>query len=259
MNKWRICGCRTGGLHEYLLVSVFLAGCASGPAAKVHYTLEQDPASRPLQRVVLLPVDVDVYELSAGGVKEEVPEWSRSAEANIRSALLVSRGGGGNCCVTEPADISRLTPEERELLEEHLALFNTVIANVLSWESIRGTGAQRFDYTLGEGLAFLKARYGIDAGLVILGEDVVSTAGRKTTALVGAMFGVAVPLGHSILMGGLVDFASGDLLWMNYQVAAGGTEDLRDPDSCSTTRMRRPSRRWTSHPRPRCYLRNLQS
>jgi hypothetical protein len=219
-------------LWGWLAVCILLAGCTAGPPAKVHYTLEQDPGSRPLQRVVLLPVDVDVYEMSAGGVKEEVPEWSRSAEANVRSALLVSREAGGNCCVTEPVDTSALTPQESELLEEHLALFDSVIANAISWESVRKTGSQRFDYTLGEGLAFLKTKYGIDAGLIILGEDVVSTTGRKTTAVVGAMFGVAVPLGHSILMGGLVDFASGDLLWMNYQVAAGGTEDLRDAESC---------------------------
>jgi hypothetical protein len=45
------------------------------------------------------------------------------------------------------------------------------------------------------------------------------------------MFGVAVPLGHSVLIGGLVDFRTGDLLWMNHEVSAGGT-DLRDPDSC---------------------------
>ena len=91
--------------------------------------------------------------------------------------------------------------------------------------------ADHFDYTLGDGLGFLKTSYGVDAGLVILGEDVVSSAGRKTAAVMGALFGVAVPLGHTILMGGLVDFRSGDLLWMNYKVAAGNT-DLRDPDSC---------------------------
>ncbi|MGB5260023.1 MAG: hypothetical protein WBO34_05800, partial [Gammaproteobacteria bacterium] len=61
--------------------------------------------------------------------------------------------------------------------------------------------------------------------------DVVTTAGRKTTAFVGAMFGIAIPLGHSVLIAGLVDFSTGDLLWMNHEVSTGGT-DLRDADSC---------------------------
>lgn len=92
--------------------------------------------------------------------------------------------------------------------------------------------AEHFDYTLGDGLGFLKEKYDLDAGLIISGEDVVSSSGRKTTAVLGAMFGVAIPLGHSILMGGLVDFRTGDLLWLNHVVSAAGQADLRDPASC---------------------------
>jgi len=217
-----------------LVAAVLLSGCAAGPSAKVHYTLKEDPDSRPLRQVVLLPVDVDVYEMSTGGVREEVPEWSDTAEENVRSALLVSKNPQGDCCVTREVDSSVLTDEERDLLEEHLALFNTVAASAM-WTDLPGNSAwhfksQHFDYTLGDGLAFLKTRYGVDAGLVILGEDVVSTAGRKTTAIVGAMVGVYLPLGHSTLVGGLVDFETGDLLWLNHTVSTGQA-DLRERGS----------------------------
>ena len=223
------------GFPILLVVALVLTGCATVSSSKVHYTIKQNPDSRPLQQVVLLPVDVDVYEMSAGGVREEVPEWSSKAESNIRSALLISKDARGKCCATRHVDSSSLTPDERKTLEEHLALFNTVVVNVL-WTSLPVNTAwhfktEHFDYTLGDGLSFLKTKYDVDAGLIIVGEDVVSSAGRKTTAFVGAMFGIAVPLGHSILMGGLVDFSTGDLLWMNHEVSAGGT-DLRDPDSC---------------------------
>ncbi len=224
------------GSFLLLIITLVLAGCAATPSAKVHYTIRQQPGSRPLQQVVLLPVDVDVYELSAGGVKEKVPEWSSTAETNIRSALLVSKGAAGTCCTTRHVDTSSLTPDEREILEEHLALFNTVATNAM-WATLPFNTAwhfkaEHFDYTLGDGLGFLKEKYGLDAGLVITGEDVVSSSGRKTTAVLGAMFGVAIPLGHSILMGGLVDFSSGDLLWLNHVVSAAGQADLRDPASC---------------------------
>ncbi len=220
----------------YLLgIALLLAGCAAGPQPKMHYSLQQDPASRPLQRVVLLPVDVDVYELSAGGVKEQVPEWSDTAAENVRSAVLVSRDASGECCVSRTVDTSTLTQEERETVEEHLALFNLVASNAL-WTSLAQNTAwhfkaDHFDYTLGDGLAFLKTKYDLDAGLIIIGEDVVSTGGRKATAVVGAMFGVVVPTGQSVLIGGLVDFASGDLLWLNHSTSTGAT-DLRDPQSC---------------------------
>ncbi|MGD8875866.1 MAG: hypothetical protein PVH38_12020 [Gammaproteobacteria bacterium] len=224
------------GFCFLLFFLLVLSGCATAPSTMVHYTIKQDPGSRPLQQIVLLPVDVDVYELSVGGVKEEVPEWSSTAETNIRNALLVSKGSGGKCCVTRPVDTASLTADEREILEEHLALFNTVATNAmwatLPYNTAWHFKADHFDYTLGEGLAFLKEKYGLDAGLVITGEDVVSSSGRKTTAVLGAMVGIAVPLGHSILTGGLVDFSSGDLLWLNHVVSAAGQDDLRDPASC---------------------------
>jgi hypothetical protein len=218
-----------------LIVLLALTGCASIPSSKLHYTIKQDPDARPLQHIALLPVDMDVYEMSAGGVKEEVPEWSHTAETNIRHALLVSRDVKGSSYPTRQIDSSSLTPDEQEILEEHLALFNAVAANAL-WASLPANTAwhfktEHFDYTLGNGLSFLKTKYGLDAGLIILGEDVVTTAGRKTTAFVGAMLGIAIPLGHSVLIAGLVDFNTGDLLWMNHEVSTGGT-DLRDADSC---------------------------
>ena len=227
MNRQRACAL-------WLVAALLLAGCAAGPTARLHYTLKADPASRPVQQVVLLPVDVDVYEMSAGGVKEEVPEWSRAAATNVRTALLMTAGGDA-CCMTRRFDTAALTGDERALVEEHLALFNTVVANSLTAD-LPGNSAwkfknEHFDATLGDGLAFLKTKYGMDAGLVIVGEDVVSTAGRKTTAVIGAIFGVAVPLGHTVLIGGLVDFSSGDLLWMDHAVS-NGTADLRDPGSC---------------------------
>jgi hypothetical protein len=224
------------GFYLLLIISMVLAGCAATPSANVHYTIKQEPGSRPLQQVVLLPVDVDVYELSAGGVREEVPEWSSTAETNVRNALLVSKEVGGQCCVTRLVDTSSLTPDERAVLEEHLALFNTVATNAM-WATLPSNTAwhfkaEHFDYTLGDGLGFLKEKYGLDAGLVIAGEDVVSSSGRKTTAVLGAMFGVVIPLGHSTLMGGLVDFSTGDLLWLNHVTSAAGQADLRDPASC---------------------------
>jgi hypothetical protein len=225
---------RRRGLTGLLPVMLLMSACAT-PTAKVHYTLRDNPQSRPLRQVVLLPVDVNVKEMSAGGVQEEVPDWSRKAEENIRSALLVSKDAQGGCCVTRVVDSAALEPAERESLEEHLALFNTVAANAM-WVDLPGNSAwsfksEHFDYSLGSGLSFLKTRYGVDAGLVILGEDVVSTGGRKAMAFLAAAGGVYVPMGHSMLVGGLVDFETGDLLWLNHVVSTGNA-DLRDPASC---------------------------
>ena len=92
---------------------------------------------------------------------------------------------------------------------------------------------EHFDYTLGNGLKFIRTKYQVDAGLIVVGEDLVSSAGRQTAAIVGAVFGVVVPLGHSLLIGGLVDFETGDILWLNHKLA-GASTDLRNPESAKS-------------------------
>jgi len=202
---------------------------------KVHYVIKNDAASRPLQQIVFIPVDIDVYELTVGGVLEEVPEWSRKAEENIRSAVLFTKQEGSDYYAQEQVDSSALTEQEREILEEHLVLFKFVANNAL-WVTESNISAwefkkEHFDYTIGKGLSFLKTKYDVDAGLLIFGRDVISSNERKAAAIVGAVFGVGMPLGHTRLIAGLVHFETGEVLWLNHKISTGAV-DMRDPESC---------------------------
>jgi len=216
-----------------VVLALLLGGCASGPGYKLHYTLKDDPGARPIKSAVLLPVNVDVSELSLGGTVEEVPEWSEQAEDNVRKAVLFVRDTTENKVFVRQVDSSSLEPEERKKLEEHLELFTVVASNAL-WTELPGNSAwqfkqEHFDYTIGDGMSFLKDKYDIDAGLIVVGEDVISTSGRKTAAVVGAIFGVGLPMGHTVLVGGLVDFKTGDILWLNHVIQTGAL-DLRDAE-----------------------------
>lgn len=215
------------------VLALLLGGCVAGPGHKLHYTLKDDPKARPIERAVLLPVDVEVSELSLGGTVEEVPEWSQQAEDNVRKAILFVRDPAENQVFVRHIDSSALEPDEQKKLEEHLALFTMVASNAL-WTELPGNNAWQFkqvhfDYTIGDGMRFLKDKYDIDAGLIVVGEDVISSSGRKTAAVVGAVFGVGIPMGHTILIGGLVDFKTGDILWLNHVVQTGAL-DLREAD-----------------------------
>jgi hypothetical protein len=202
---------------------------------KVHHTIKNDAASRPLRQIAFIPVDIDVYELTVGGVLEEVPEWSRKAEENIRSAVLFTKQDDSDYYAQEQVDSSALTEQERDILEEHLVLFKLVANNALwvtesnvpAWEFKK----EHFDYTLGEGLSFLKTKYDVDAGLLIFGRDVISSNERKAAAIVGAVFGVGMALGHTRLIAGLVHFETGEVLWLNRRISTGAV-DMRDPESC---------------------------
>lgn len=213
-----------------------LAGCASKPNFFLHQSLDSQPFDHDDNRILLWSVDVDVFELTAGGVREEVPEWGKQANRNVRE-VLARHFAFLDEAETSPGFLADLplTEFELEQIEEHLALFRVAMYSAY-WTSIPANQSwhfkqDSFDYSLGKGLAFLKTKYGFDSGLVIFGQDYVSTSGRKAAAFTGALLGVAIPLGHSSLYAGLVDFESGNVLWLNREVSAGGS-DLREIGSC---------------------------
>ncbi|MDH3467673.1 MAG: hypothetical protein OES26_17495, partial [Gammaproteobacteria bacterium] len=94
--------------------------------------------------------------------------------------------------------------------------------------------ASRFDYTLGDGLAFLAERSGADAGLIVIGAQSVSSAGRSALSIfsvvTGALTGVYMPMtgGGTFLTAGIVDFRTGDVLWFNFDNKFKAGRDIRD-------------------------------
>lgn len=213
-------------LFSLVCVVATLSACQTLPRHKVHHRVVAAPHTlqAPTTKMVLLPLSIKVKEMSAGGIKDEVGDWSQAAKDHIRATL---QSGGPVDGPLELMPLDGLSVEQDAVVEEHLALFNVVAGAALGHTMIQPVDAawlakaKRFDYTLGPGLAFLQASTGADRALVIFGEDVVSTAGRKATAVVGALLGVAVPLGHSFLLAGIVDLQRGDILWMDYTFSAG--------------------------------------
>jgi hypothetical protein len=116
-------------------------------------------------------------------------------------------------------------------VEEHLAIYEQVgsTAHALTfgtdpaWEHKR----THFDYTLGNNLKFLKELSGADSAVLIIGEDVESSGGRKTAAFFGALVGAVIPVGRSFVSLAVVDLETGDLLWMYYTFSP--SKDLKEP------------------------------
>lgn len=216
-----------------LLALLALAALAALPALaqhRVHWSLLADPPRALPARLVAVPAHVLVREVTAGGVLEPVPQWTEAASANLTRAIGEIAAARRDLGLVEVPELSGV---ERELLEQYLATYlvvgSTAHAITLgadpAWEHKR----RRFDYTLGGGLAFLKARSGADAAIFIVGDDVVSTGERKAVAVVAALFGAVVPLGRSLVSVGIVDLDSGDLLWMQHSFSQ--RHDLKDYDS----------------------------
>jgi hypothetical protein len=198
----------------------------------VHYKLLTPNPTLP-SKVVVLPVDVQVIEVTAGGVEEEVPEWSAAASDNI--ARSVSAAIQADATLQE-VGMPSLAGESAEVVNEHMALYKLVIgtASSIGWQH----KIRHFDYGIGPGLAALQRKTGADAAVLVYGRDYVSTAGRKAKAVAGNVpivnifTGPAPELGHSFIHVGVVDLRTGDLLWMNTDYRKGATS-LRDQQDSS--------------------------
>ena len=216
-----------------LLFAVFpLAVQAGGTPHWVHYKWL---ASKPIlpKKVVVLPIDIKVVEVTAGGVEENVPDWSKEASRSVFKAV--------SAVLAEQAGMKELTAPQfsgasAANFDEHLALYKLVVntAARIPWEH----KAKRFDYGIGSGLRAVAEQTGADAAIMVYGRDYASTAGRKARAVVGhipivnVFTGPAPQLGHSFIHVGVVDLRTGDLLWMNSEYREGST-NLRDPNDAA--------------------------
>lgn len=216
-----------------LLAGVLLAGLSPWTAQAastphwVHYKLLTNESSLP-KKVVVLPANIELYEVTAGGVSEEVPEWSAEASRNVLKAL-------SETIKTEKSlsevNFPRLPPPKSAVVDEHIALYKLVADTAASTDLDHKV--RRFDFSIGPGLAALQRDTGADAAIMVYGRDYISTAGRKAKAvlgnlpIVGAFTGPPPALGRSWIGIGVIDLRTGDLLWLNSETR-GSTSNLRD-------------------------------
>lgn len=185
-----------------------------------------------LRRIVVLPPEVQIYEVSAGGVPERVKAWGEQAATAVLASLKETLARDGLELIDPPPPDAA----DRELIDRHVAMFRRVgeaIAFVQDshdavWEARRGS----LEFTLGDGLAPLASRLDADGFLFADGVDFISTGGRRAIFVLSTLaFGLpVVPLGTSYLQAGVVDARSGEILWFgrDYRFAAG---DLREAET----------------------------
>jgi len=191
--------------------------------------------------VILLRPGIVAGEVADDGTFEEREDWTLASSENVEKALRNGIERRGAFRIVEMPEIS---PEEGDLLEEHLALFDLLAGAAFEYPGDEMDAADarawrhrvdRFDASVGEGLSFLADRTGADAALVTLGSCFLPSGRWKTTVLVSALLGEALPTGTTRLTLGVVDLRTGDLLWIDRAVEFGAlffdpVSDLREAE-----------------------------
>lgn len=172
------------------------------------------PDSGPI-RIILFKPDVDVSELTTGGMEAPNADWTASGRRNLLVALTKAEASGQNEIKLMPdlaGDDNRLMVDYRLLLR---AVVRSAFAHRLASEDRLPTKSRGFDWTLGAGAQRLADIGGGEYGLFLFSEDSFSAAGSKAAQMVGNLFGVARQAEQHMGYAGLVDLRTGDLVWLN--------------------------------------------
>ena len=126
----------------------------------------------------LIPPDIEIYELTAGGVRELKDEWSDMGKENVINALMKK---------LKEKEIKVETFTKDEIMEETLALYRAVSMCI----ELHTQGPwsfpekqKNFDYSIGSIEKILKEN-DVDALMIIYGSDEDTTGGRQALIALG--------------------------------------------------------------------------
>lgn len=201
-----------------------LASCAAGPTRQI----EALKAPGPNARILLMPVDVELAELSAAGIPEPKAEWTERARAHVQTALRGFMQSRGRQLVA--FEDGKLPAGEREtahqIVKLHQAVGGAIMLHRLSGLLDLPTKKDKFDWSLGPETRMLTKATGADYALFVFLRDSYVSPGRVAVMAILAVGGVAVPGGQQLGFASLVDLETGDVVWFNR--LARGHGDLRD-------------------------------
>lgn len=206
------------------LAAAVAGGCVQAATARRTEKWERIPATA---RVVLMPPDIELSEISAGGVIEPKAEWTERAKGYVTEALRAELGARNAHLVAyqPPTDPAR-EQTHVQLVKLHDQVGGAILVHhygLLKLQNKEG----KFDWSLGQGTGVIREDAEADYALFVFLRDRSASPGR-VAAMVGlAILGVGIPGGGQFGFASLVDLKTGDLVWFNRLINPQG--DLREP------------------------------
>lgn len=219
------------GLGIALVLCVPLVAACTQTRPLLHPSLTEYTAPG-AARVLLMPPDVELSELTTVGLEEPRADWTEAASVNVRQAVheVLAAGPAQVVEYGQPDDpFQLLPPEHLQLIKLHNAVAGSILLHAY-FPRLRLPTKPRFEWTLGAETTLPLAQATLaDHALFVVFRDSYSSGGRVALMAVGALFGAAVPGGRQIGFASLVDLRSGQIVWFNR--LSSDTGDLRDLDS----------------------------
>ncbi len=230
--------CRSSLRVVAVLVTAFvLAGCTTtlteshtgGNAADQSIKLNAANA-----RVVLMPLDIQLSELTAAGLEEPKADWTEAARSHVIDALNAEMSGRGLTLrqYRKPKDRTRQRRDD-QIEKLHSKVGGTILVHHYSPMNWLPTKQGKMDWTLGSTARQLGNDQNSEFALFVFLRDSYATGGRKAamvaSTIVGSLIGTPVAkAGERIGFASLVDLRTGDVVWFNVLYSDSG--DMREPE-----------------------------
>lgn len=177
-------------------------------------------------KLLLMPVDVELFSVSAGGIDEPRADWTAKAHTNLMSAIQRHKQAARVTVVA-------LTPDQADDFGEQVGLHAAVAQSIALHQFgdpmwALPTKGGRLDWSFGDAMRPLREASGAGYALFIWIRDSYASPERVAMMIaLGALTGIVISGGAQIGYASLVDLETGRVLWFNRLARAYG--DLREP------------------------------
>lgn len=206
--------------RNYLLL---LAGLFLTLAAHAQQNLVEGFSKLPEgAKVVLIPMDVELFSISGGGVLEPQAEWTENALKHLKTAYYAKKQD-------LKVDISEMSDEPDDAVDDlnrlHGAVGTAINLHHLGILKLP-TKESKLDWTLGDTVSAIKQKTNADYALFTFLRDSYASSERVAAMILAAAFGVGLGGGVQTGYASLIDLSDGRVVWFNRLLRATG--DLRE-------------------------------
>lgn len=211
-----------------LFVSICISACATTAVrtagnAKIEFSSQT-------KRVLFVAPDVQLSEITTGGIPEARADWTEAALGFISNDISAHFATSG----TEVVKADKLdNPHDAQLAKLHGVVGRAILLHAYNGVLKLPNKGDALDWSLGPGTNDMRQRYGADYALFVFVRDSYVSAGRAAVIAGAAILGVGIPGGQQIGFASLVDLRTGNIVWFNRLLS--GTGDLRTAAPAQST------------------------
>ncbi len=208
-----------------LIVMLVITGCTT-TAFHTHHSSTTIPQQT---NVLVMTPDIQLFELTAGGLEEPRADWTQHAKQYFMAALQEKLETSQDVAVLyepPPHDFEQAHTHQ-QLIKLHETVGNAILVHAYLTYAVLPTKKETFDWGLGEKVRSLRDHYNADYAMFIFIRDSYSSGGRTALIIGAALLGASVPGGQQRGFASLVDLNTGRIVWFNRLLRSEG--DLRTP------------------------------